>query len=154
MAGLAKILNVLAGGLRLMAAALFVYSGAIKAADPAVLADSIDHYRLLPYFAIAPFALYLPWLEIICGLALGFGFARRGALAVLLVLTVIFTAAIGSAWLRGLDIDCGCFGGADPTPLYLAFARDLLLCGALLGLWRRETKGQASPSAPKEPRAQ
>jgi uncharacterized membrane protein YphA (DoxX/SURF4 family) len=127
-----------AAWLRFAAGGLFVYAGVLKALDPASFADDIGRYRLLPFFADAPLALYLPWLEITCGLALIAGLARRGALAVLLALTALFTLALASALARGLDLDCGCFGPAHPTAPALALARNFVLGAALVWLRHRD----------------
>jgi uncharacterized membrane protein YphA (DoxX/SURF4 family) len=63
-------------------------------------------------------AMGLPWLEIICGTAVLLGIYERGALAILCGALVVFTAAIISAWSRGLDISCGCFGNSTPIEDY------------------------------------
>jgi len=136
-------MNRLACLLRIFIGGLFVVAGALKVLDPAQFAADIDHYHLLPYFAVAPLALYLPWLEIICGFAAMAGTARRSALVLLLGLTVIFTIAVASAWIRGLDITCGCFGAASAVPLSLALVRDVVLGIVLFWLVRRES--QPSP---------
>lgn len=136
-------MNRLACLLRFLCGGLFVVAGVLKAFDPAQFAADIDHYHLLPYFAVAPLALYLPWLELICGFAAMAGAARRGALVLLLGLTVIFTFAVASAWMRGLDINCGCFGAASAVPLSLALVRDVVLGAILFWLVRRE--GRAAP---------
>ncbi|HTB79917.1 MAG TPA: MauE/DoxX family redox-associated membrane protein [Opitutaceae bacterium] len=131
-------MNRLACLLRFLCGGLFVIAGALKALDPAHFAADIDHYHLLPYFAVAPLALYLPWLEMICGFATMAGAARRGALVLLLGLTVVFTLAVASAWLRGLDITCGCFGAASAVPLSFALVRNIVFGVVLLWLVRRE----------------
>jgi putative oxidoreductase len=132
--------------LRLLAGGIFLVAGALKVLDPAHFAADIDHFRLLPYFAVAPLALYLPWLEIICGLALFVSASRRSALVLLLALIVVFIAAITSAWLRGLDIRCGCFGAASTAPLAYDLVFDLVLGGVLFWLWRVENRPQLPPN--------
>ena len=120
-------MNRLVHALRFLTGGLFAVAGALKALDPARFAADIDHYRLLPYFAVAPLALYFPWLEIVCGLAMITGAARRSALLLLFALIVVFTAAVAAAWARGLDITCGCFGAASAVPLSLALVRNAVL---------------------------
>jgi len=141
-------MNRLACALRILAGGLFVVAGALKALDPASFAADIDHYHLLPYFALAPLALYLPWLEIVCGLAViaSCGF-RRSALILLLALAVVFTGAIVSAMIRGLDISCGCFGAASAMPLSYALVRNVVLLAVLGWLLRVECR-RARPAAP------
>ncbi|HAK06233.1 MAG TPA: hypothetical protein DCO65_03020, partial [Spartobacteria bacterium] len=49
---------------------VFIYAGAIKALDPVRFANDIDNYKILPWAIGVRLAFYLPWLEILCGLAL------------------------------------------------------------------------------------
>jgi putative oxidoreductase len=127
-------MNWLTRILRLLAGGVFLVAGVLKVLDPAHFAAAIDHFRLLPYFAVAPLALYLPWLEIVCGLAVFAGAARRSALVLLFAMTVVFIAAIASAWMRGLDIRCGCFGAASTAPLTYDLVFDVVLGGVLFWL--------------------
>jgi hypothetical protein len=69
-------------------------------------------------------AVYLPWLELVCAVAILFRWRERGALRLVLMLCSLFTIALASVWWRGLDISCGCFGHGDgSTMLPLALAR-------------------------------
>ena len=101
-----RILDVIVGG-------IFVYAGAIKALDPTQFANDIDNYKALPWFISVRLAFYLPWLEMLCGLALIFRFLYRGGLSILSALTLVFLGATIAAEARGLDITCGCFGHAS-----------------------------------------
>jgi len=80
-------------------------------------------------------AVYLPWLEIFCGLALIFRFLYRGGLSILTVLIAVFIGATIAAKMRGLDITCGCFGHASQHwsfPQHMAI--DLAIVAALVTL--------------------
>jgi len=118
--------------------ALFVYAGAIKAWDPVGFAGDIENYKVLPWPAGVRLAFYLPWLEILCGLALITGILYRGGVLILTALMLVFIIATIVAKARGLDITCGCFGHASQ---YLSFAwhlaLDFLLLGTLLFLWKK-----------------
>lgn len=98
-----RILGVVIGG-------IFVYAGAVKALDPVQFGLDIDNFKILPWFASVRLAFFLPWLEILCGLALVLRFPYRGGLSVLSALVLIFIGATVAAKVRGLDITCGCFG--------------------------------------------
>ncbi|HPI73450.1 MAG TPA: MauE/DoxX family redox-associated membrane protein [bacterium] len=95
--------------LRWFLAVVFIYAALGKIADPAAFAQQIDHYRLLPWPAVAAAAVVLPWLELLCGLLLIGGRWIQGASLWLMTLNGVFIIAIASAMVRGLDIDCGCF---------------------------------------------
>jgi putative oxidoreductase len=101
-----RILGLSVGG-------IFVYAGAVKVLDPAQFGLDIDNYKILPWFVSVRLAFYLPWLEILCGLALILGFLYRGGLSILTMLVLVFIGATIAAKARGLDITCGCFGHAS-----------------------------------------
>jgi len=116
-------------------AAIFIYSGVLKALDPVQFAHDIDHYKILPWAVGAGLAFYLPWLEIFSVLALIFRLFYRGALSILTALVVVFLVATIAAKVRGLDITCGCFGHASQNwsfPQHLAL--DLAILAALAAL--------------------
>ena len=125
--------------LRAVVTAVFAGAGALKAWDPAEFAFAIDRYRLVPWSAAAGLALYLPWLELAGALGLWFRPARGAARGLLMGLTGIFLVALASAWGRGLDIDCGCFGAAGAGDLSLALLRASGLLALLWMLGRAET---------------
>ena len=99
--------------LGLIIGAVFIYAGAVKVLDPIQFGLDIDNYKMLPWFMSVRLAFYLPWLEILCGLALIFRCLYRGGLSILAVLVLVFIGATVAAKARGLDITCGCFGHAS-----------------------------------------
>ena len=108
---------------------LFIYAGAVKVLEPVRFAGDIENYHLLPWPVGVRLAFYLPWLEILCGLALIFRRLYSGALVLVLVLMLVFLGATISAKARGLDISCGCFGHVSDQ---LSFAWHLVLDFAIL----------------------
>src|SRR5436190_9763752 len=74
---------------------LFIYAGVSKALDPTRFAEDIGHYRLVPHAFTVGLAMYLPWLEIICGGAVVAHWRYRGALSLLGALCGIFALALG-----------------------------------------------------------
>src|SRR5438105_7823565 len=88
--------------LAIIIGAVFVYAGALKAWDPVRFAGDIQNYHVLPWTLNVRFAFYLPWLEIICGLALIFRRFYSGALALLLALLLVFIGASIAAKARGI----------------------------------------------------
>jgi len=126
-----RIVAILIGG-------LFIYAGIVKIIAPVEFARDIDNYKMLPWQAGVGLALYLPWLEILCGLALITRVFFRGGVFIVTALMSLFIIASIAAKARGLDVSCGCFGHASK---YLNFswhlALDFLLLGGLLLLWKR-----------------
>lgn len=118
--------------LRLIVAGVFLYAGALKAWDTQQFALDVQNYQLTSWTASVVIAVYLPWVEILAGLALLFRRLYQGALLALLGMTVVFLGAIASAWTRGLDITCGCFGKTNiPVSYPEMIGRDLALMAAI-----------------------
>jgi uncharacterized membrane protein YphA (DoxX/SURF4 family) len=135
--------------LRAIVGGIFICAGILKAIDPAQFAKDVDNYRMLPFAASAAVALYLPWLEIIAGTALATGVWHRGASLVIGAMLLAFLIALGSAWMRGLDITCGCFGhGPNRTNYPLAMLLDAGLLAALC-IASRRSKQTSSGQTPR-----
>src|SRR5947207_9321883 len=118
---------------------IFVYAGVIKAMDPVAFANDIDNYKILPWSLAVRLAFYLPWLEMLCGLALILHFFYRGGLLILSGLTFVFIAASVISRARGLDITCGCFGHASKNWSFTGhLLLDLAILAALLAIWTHE----------------
>lgn len=128
-------------GLRLLVGLAFVVAGADKIGDPVAFGASIGNYRILPEFLIPIPATMLPWLELLCGFSILFGILVRGSSLLVSSLLFIFTAAVLSAILRGLDITCGCFT-QDPGAAALGWGKVWenigLLCASLVLLYAGE----------------
>ena len=114
--------------------AVFVYAAVMKLRDPLLFQKDIESFDLLPDYGTAALALSLPWLELFAGLAVITGWLRNGGLLLLNLSLIAFFGAIGSAWHRGINIQCGCFGGSTVNANYTElFIRDGVLLA--LGLW-------------------
>lgn len=122
--------------LAILAGAVFIYAGALKLRDPVAFASDVTNYQIIPWAAAVRLAFYLPWLELVCGLALVFNRLVQGALLLTGGLMVIFIGASISARVRGIDISCGCFGSAsDKLGFTWHLVLDFLLLGVLVALW-------------------
>ena len=118
--------------LRLLVSGVFVYAGIVKALNPSQFLRDIQSYQLLPYVMAVITALYLPWLEIVCGTSLMIRKLYPGALSILSICMIVFLFALVSAWVRGLDISCGCFGSRGVQTNYpWLVLRDFLLLTVL-----------------------
>jgi uncharacterized membrane protein YphA (DoxX/SURF4 family) len=127
---------------RLGLAVLWLAAGLTKVADPAANVRAVRAYEVLPE-AVVPLVGYgLPFLEIGLGLLLLVGLAVRPAAVASAVLLVVFLAGVTQAWVRGLTIDCGCFGGGgqvapEDTRYLQEIVRDTVaLAAAGLLAWR------------------
>jgi len=95
---------------RFLVGLVFIYASIGKIADPAYFAGTIQNYQMIPDTLINLVAIILPWMELICGILLISGLWHQSASLIISLLMVSFIFAISSAILKGLDIECGCFG--------------------------------------------
>jgi uncharacterized membrane protein YphA (DoxX/SURF4 family) len=96
---------------RMLVGGVWVVAGALKLPDPNENVRAVRAYELLPESVVPVVGHGLPILEILVGLCLLLGLLTRVAAVVSTLLLVAFVVGIGSAWGRGLSIECGCFGG-------------------------------------------
>ena len=123
---------------------VFIFAGLTKIVglqpfhwlDPMEFARDIDNYKMLPWTISVGLALYLPWLEVICGLALIFRRWYSGALAILFTLLLVFIGASIVAKTRGIDVSCGCFGHlSNQLSFAWHLALDFAIVAAVAALW-------------------
>jgi len=139
-----KITTALGWLLKVALGAVWLFAGATKLGDPAGFAEEIGNYQLLT--DVAPLlAVTLPVIELLVGAALVAlplpnPWLHAAALASGMLM-VTFTVAVTSVLIRGIDIDCGCFGGGSGPVTPLTVVRDLTLMAlsvAVLALaWRK-----------------
>jgi hypothetical protein len=113
--------------LRLATAAIFLFAAVPKLLDPVAFARDIDNYRMVPDALIGPLALTLPVAEMLIGLALVTGVFARGAAVVAGAMLAGFTGGMIQAILRGINLDCGCFGQlAEAQVTWWSVARNVM----------------------------
>ena len=131
-----KIFNFI---LRLILGGIFVYAGVVKIINPAAFATDIGNYRMLPHEWINLLAITLPWIEVAAGLLLITGPWKRASALAIMLMMVVFLAAISQATARGLNIKCGCFGTVEGRKVGLiALAEDTAMFFAAVWLICRE----------------
>ena len=125
---------VLALGLRLGIGGVLVTAGILKLKAPAAFAVEIANYQLGAW--LAPYlAAVLPAVEVVVGVGIVVGPRpwRRAAALAALVLFGMFEVAVSAAYLRGINIDCGCFGtGGGPITLVTVLRNALFMAAAAI----------------------
>jgi len=141
---------------RLLMAGLFLFSGAAKLGwlmplnsieflqpiaragiDPAALAGTIKGFRVLHTDLIPYAAFAIPWTEVVCAFALLLGLSARGAARIIIGLLVIFCLAMVSVIIRGIDVDCTCFGKFLGGAVgWLSIARNVVLMAIMMPVAR------------------
>lgn len=128
---------------RFVLAAVFIYAAAQKIGKPIAFAQEIHNYSVVDYGTpLYLMAVVLPWVELVCGLALVTGAGIRGAALVLIGLNAMFLAVIsiktagyvaGGTPFMKVYFDCGCgFGATYAWKKLLEDAVYLLLALALI----------------------
>jgi protein-disulfide isomerase len=130
---------------RLLLAGAWLWAGLAKIGDPAGAVRAVRAYRLVPEWLAQGIGYGLPFLELALAALLLAGLAVRVAAAVSAGVLLVFLTGIVSAAARGLQIECGCFGGggelaAGQSASYTGdIVRDsaLLLVALALARWPR-----------------
>lgn len=110
---------------------VFIVAAVDKAADPNAFAVSIGYYKLVGPDVSLVIATVLPWIELLCGIFLVFGYMPRGSSLLVLLMLVVFTAGVISGIVRNLDISCGCFS-RDPAVGKIGWMKVLENSGLIL----------------------
>lgn len=112
---------------RIAVGGVFIWAGLSKIFDSLGFAQNIANYRIFSQTASLFLALILPWIEVICGLLLVLGIFRETASFILSGFLVVFLVLIIVTLIRGLDIDCGCFGSLSRRVDYKLLLTDGIL---------------------------
>jgi uncharacterized membrane protein YphA (DoxX/SURF4 family) len=130
---------------RLVLAGVWAWAGVAKISDPDAGVRAVRAYDILPEALVKPFAWGLPFVELALAALLLVGLATRAAAWASAALLGIFIAGTVAAWGRGLQIDCGCFGGGGQASADAArYLRDLGRDGLFLTLALLVAAGAAS----------
>ena len=122
---------------RLLLGLVFVWAGTVKALDVPAFAGQVAAYQLLPYAWNYAVAAALPYVELLAGILLACSLRVKPAALLTALLNALFVVILLSVLMRGLNIDCGCFGpDAGTTPLQ-ALGRDLVLLALAVAIYRQ-----------------
>ncbi len=114
--------------IRIAGAGIWLFAGITKIPQIAELPVLVERYQILPHFLAVPFAYVLPFLETGIGLYMAAGLFVRGSALVGTLLFAAFLIAQTQAWLRGIILDCGCFGAVSQSTVGpLTILRDTAL---------------------------
>jgi len=106
----------------------FLAAGYLKLQDPALFAVQVHDFRLTPWWLSAGIAVWMPWLEIFAAAGVWIKRVAGGSWLLYFAMLAGFIGVLISALARGLDVDCGCFGGSsDGSDLVMGIGRNLLL---------------------------
>jgi len=116
----------------------FLWAGYLKLLDPNAFLSAILTYDVFSYELSAVASLWVPYLELCVGACLVFRVLKRGARFWAVGLLLVFIVLLAQAAVRGLDVDCGCFGSSVSSAesgFVWPITRDLLmLMGIAFGM--------------------
>lgn len=133
---------------RLVVAGTFVMAALPKIQDPVAFTAAIQGFQVIDGALAQWIAIILPWFELVIGVGLLIPALRRTSGLCMALLLVSFIGLHASAWARGLDIACGCFGKEmEPTTDYrFLILRNLILLIVVAWLIWRDVKTAQSTS--------
>jgi len=97
----------------LVLASFWLRSSLAHLANPYYFLSSIYQYELVGPTVAAFLAMALPSLQLLLAACLVVRIFVGGALFSSSALLAVFASVQGSAWVRGLQIGCGCFGASE-----------------------------------------
>jgi len=132
--------NRITSVIRILLGIMFLFSGYFKILDLDSFSKVIVLYDIIPEFLAAYPAIIMPFLEVILGLFLVFGYKVRASAFLSAGLMLMFAVFIAINVARGKNFDCGCFElgrlgiGINENVSIGLVIRDLvlLLCFAVL----------------------
>ena len=136
-------MKVLVGVSRIFVGVLFIISGLIKLNDPVGFSFKLGDYfapEVLNLPFLEPYALVIAVLvvilEVLLGVMLIVGYAKKITLWSLLLMIVFFTfLTFYSAYFNKVT-DCGCFGDALKLTPWESFSKDVVLLVLILVLYK------------------
>ncbi len=113
---------------------VLIYSALEHLLNPYQFVNSISNYSIVPDSWGYWIAFFLPSLQVMTGVLVFTRSCRLEALIISTVLFAVFSTAQTTAFFRGLDIECGCFGSrsASVGVTSVSFVVSLLFISALL----------------------
>lgn len=135
-------MKALVGVTRIFVGILFIISGLIKLNDPVGFSFKLQDYfapEVLNLEFLVPFALviaiFVVIYEILLGVMIILGYAKKFTLWSLLLMIVFFTFLTFYSAVTGKVTDCGCFGDALKLTPWQSFYKDVFLLVLILILW-------------------
>ncbi len=101
---------------RVLLGLVFLAAGGLKGMNPHGSAIAVGAFQMTPPMLSLVGGILLPAIEVVTGAALLTGFFLRGALVLSFGLSTMFATGVVSVMVRGLDLECGCFGHLAITP--------------------------------------
>lgn len=119
---------------RVALAVIWGWAAISKLTDPSEFVRAVRAYDATPEWLSQAIGYGLPVLEICLAVLLLLGVVTRAAAIVSGLLFVVFLVGLVQAAARGIQLDCGCFGGGGTTQGQTRYTLDILRDVGLLAL--------------------
>jgi Protein-disulfide isomerase len=126
---------------RLALGAIWIWAAVSKLGSPRTFVQTVRAYDATPEWLSEAIGYGLPVLEVCLGIVLVLGITVRLAAILSGLLFLVFLVGLAQAAARGIQLECGCFGGGGATTggtqYTLDILRDigLLILATYLVLW-------------------
>ncbi len=139
------IKRIITGSSQVFVGILFIVSGLIKLNDPIGFSFKLQDYfapEVLNLDFLSPYALILAvivvMVEVVLGVMLLIGYAKKLTLWSLMIMIVFFTFLTFYSAFFNKVTDCGCFGDALKLTPWESFTKDVVLLGLIAWLiWQQ-----------------
>ena len=120
---------------RIILGIVFLISSYSKLKDPIGFVQAIENYKIFGALLSRWGAIFIPALEFILAILLITGRWMKETFIITAALFTIFDVMIIQAYLRGLDISCGCFGSShSPIDIWKFVENGMFTALAITGL--------------------
>lgn len=119
---------------RLVLGIVWLVAGWAKVSDPRGFVQAVRPYDATPEWLSKAIGYGLPVFELAIGVLLVLGLITRAAAIASAALLTVFVIGIVQAAVRGIKLDCGCFGGGGGTTTSTHYIWDILRDVGLLVL--------------------
>lgn len=127
--------------IRVALGVVWIWASLDKLSSPRTFVQAVRAYDVTPEWLSKTIGYGLPVVELAVGIVLILGVATRLAAAVSAALFLVFLIGIVQAAARGIQLECGCFGGGGTTTGGTNYTWDilrdigLLVLAAFLVVW-------------------
>jgi protein-disulfide isomerase/uncharacterized membrane protein YphA (DoxX/SURF4 family) len=111
---------------RLALGAIWIWAAASKLGSPRTFVQAVRAYDATPEWLSKAIGYGLPVLEFCLGILLILGVAVRIAAILSGLLFLVFLIGLIQAAARGIQLECGCFGGGGTTTAGTQYTLDIL----------------------------
>lgn len=139
-----KLKSILLDLIRLALAFIFIISSIEKMKNPYAFALSVDAYQIFPNWIINLSVLLIPWFELFIAFGLIFRYKLKANLILYILLMLLFTLLVVVAIIKGLDIECGCYGESSSKVGLTKLLENILIMIGCFILYFFNIKGQSN----------